>query len=484
MKKNRTVLVIGNFNVLHPGHIRLLRFAREQGQKLIVGVISDKLSGHDAHIPENLRLDGVKTNSLVDEAFIIRTSIEEIINNLKPDIIVKGKEHENADNPEARFVSEYGGRIVFSSGESFFSSTDLIKKELHEIEQIVKNQPHLYIDRHSIAKFHLETLINSFSDLRICVVGDLIIDEYITCEPLGMSQEDPTIVVTPIESIKYIGGAAIVAAHASGLGAKVDFISVSGEDNEHIYAKKMLEEYRVNAKIFTDNSRPTTLKQRYRSHGKTLLRVSRLHQTPISAELQDRVLKNFRSLMHEIDILIFSDFNYGLLTNNLVHNISLLAKSCNIFIAADSQSSSQLGDIGRYKNLDLITPTEREARISLRNQDDGLVVVTRNLQEKTKSKNILLKLGRDGILVHSGTEKDGWTDRIEALNSSPIDVSGAGDSLLVSAAMVLAAGGSIWEAGYIGSLAAAVQVSRVGNIPLRANEIIKNLTESHERQIR
>lgn len=440
MKKNGTVLVIGNFNVLHPGHIRLFRFAREQGQKLLVGVKSDALAGLAAHVPENLRLEGVRINSLVDEAFIIKTSVLDVIDQIRPDIVVKGKEHEGGENPEAASVLRYGGKLVFSSGESFFSSNDLIKKEFSGTDLVVNNQSISYIDRHSISRAALVDLIHKFSKLRICVIGDLIIDEYITCEPLGMSQEDPTIVVTPTNTQKYIGGAAIVAAHASGLGAKVHFISVSGHDDEHDYAKNMLASYGVDEDIYIDSSRPTTLKQRFRCKGKTLLRVSRLHQTPVSSQIQEEILKKISNVLNDIDVLIFSDFNYGLLTDNLVNSISEMTKEKRIFVAADCQSSSQIGDVGRYKNLDLITPTEREARISLRNQDDGLVVISQILQEKTKSANVILKLGADGLLVQAGGENAGWTDRIEALNLTPIDVSGAGDSLLVTSSMILASG--------------------------------------------
>ena len=81
-------------------------------------------------------------------------------------------------------------------------------------------------------------------------MGDLIIDEYITCEPLGMSQEDPTLVISPINKTKFIGGAGIVAAHAKNLGAKVDFYSVAGQDDLFKFAKKKLENYKVNLKVF------------------------------------------------------------------------------------------------------------------------------------------------------------------------------------------------------------------------------------------
>ena len=136
-----------------------------------------------------------------------------------------------------------------------------------------------------------------------------------------------------------------------------------------------------------------------------------------------------------------------------------------------------MGDVSRFRGVSLLTPTEREARISTHNHDDGLVVLAEKLRHQSLAENILIKLGEDGILVHPGEKETnfGLDDRIGALNSAPKDVAGAGDSLLIASAMTLARGGNIWEAACIGSLAAAIQVGRLGNIPIRTEELLHEL---------
>ena len=478
MSNPRTVFVSGCFNILHPGHMRLLRLAKEYGKRLVVGVESDRMAGTSAHLPQNLRLEGVQGHSLVDEAFIFDEPITELINRLRPDVIVKGKEHEGRQNPEFTAVEQYGGRLVFSSGETVFSSLDLIRKEFKTYDSRTLSLPIDYFSRHGIEKTKLVNLINSFVHLKVCVVGDLIVDEYITCEPLGMSQEDPTIVVMPVDSTRFVGGAGIVAAHAKGLGATVQFLSVTGIDASREYALEGLATAGVAAQLFVDDGRPTTLKQRYRSKGKSLLRVSHLHQSAISATLQTQLMTAMEQALDGADLLVFSDFNYGCLPQPLVDQLVAMAKTRGVLIAADSQSSSQVGDISRFKGMDLITPTEREARISTRNREDGLVFLAEQLRQQADARNVLLKLGEEGLLIHAGGGKEGeWlTDRIDALNSVAKDVAGAGDSLLVVSAMTLACGGTIWEAACLGSLAAAVQVGRVGNMPLRKEELLRELT--------
>lgn len=478
MKKNKKIVFIsGRFNVLHPGHLRLLRFGKDSGDHLIVGVESDRMAGNAAHVHERFRLEGVLSNSLVDEAFIFDEPIEELLSRLQPTIVVKGREHEQNFNPEVAVVKAYGGSVLFSSGETIFSSIDLIRKEFQGFNPALISVPTMYLERHGVKKNRIRKLIEKFASLKICVVGDLIIDEYITCQALGMSQEDPTIVVTPLDSAKFVGGAGIVAGHAAGLGASVDLMSIVGNDEIGVYAKKALQNLKVNAQLTIDENRPTTLKQRFRSKGKTLLRVSHLHQGDIASELEDQIFDSIKQIVKEVDLLVFSDFNYGCLPQSLVDRIVSLCKAHNVYLAADSQSSSQVGDIGRFKEINLLTPTEHEARISMRNREDGLVVLAETLRVKTQAENILLKLGEEGLLIHANQQADhNWlTDRIDALNTSPRDVSGAGDSLLITASMALASGATIWEAAYLGSLAAAIQVGRVGNTPLSVAELIQEL---------
>ena len=473
----KTVFISGNFNILHPGHLRLFRFSKEIADKLIVGVISDKLAGLNSLVPEDLRLESVQSNNYVDEAFIIYDSLESSLIKIKPDFILKGKEHENNFNIEDNLIKDYGGKLVFSSGEVVFSSFDLIKKSLECKDNIKFEVPNDFLKRHFISKNSLSSLLNKFSSLNILVVGDLIIDEYITCEPLGMSQEDPTIVVKPIDSKKFIGGGGIVAAHAASLGANVKYITITGDDKIKDFAINDLNNYGVKTKFFIDETRPTTLKQRFRTKGKTLLRVSHLHQNAINIKIQKEIFFEIKNTINQFNLLIFSDFNYGCLPTEMVNGIVEIATKNNIMMVADSQSSSQVGDISRFKGMSLITPTEREARISLRDNESGLVVLAEKLREHSNSNNVFLKIGEEGLLVHAETSSTNtWlTDRIPALNNNPIDVAGAGDSMMITSAMVLASGGNIWEAASIGSIAAAIQVGRIGNVPLTFSEIENNI---------
>ncbi len=469
MKK---VFVSGDFNILHPGHLRLLKFAKESGDYLIVGVNSDAISYKG--INEDIRLESIKATSYVDEAFILNISPLKYIEQHKPHIVVKGKEHENRENPELEVINSYGGKLLFSSGEIGFSSIDLLKQEFLHTNYKVEHHTK-YLKRHNFNFSDLNTIIDKFSNLNILVIGDTIVDEYITCEPLGMSQEDPTIVVSPLLNDKFIGGAAIVASHAKTLGAHVKFISVVGDDENHYFVKEGLEKLDIDVSLYVDSTRPTTLKQRFRAKDKTLLRVNHLKHHGISKDIQNDIIKNIEKNIQDIDLIIFSDFSYGVLTNTLINNISNLGLHHNILMSADSQSSSQVGDISKFKNMTLVTPTEREIRLSLNDFESGLVVLSEKLVEKTHTKFIFTTLGSEGVMIYNDEKEGLLTDNINALGNIVKDVSGAGDSLLTCSSMALCVGATIWQSAYLGSLASAIQVSRLGNVPIKKDELLKEL---------
>ena len=469
--KGKIIFVSGFFNIVHPGHLRLLRFAAECGDYLVVGVLND--SPGDSFLDENIRLEGVHAITLVDHCFILEDTAEDFIGALKPDIVVKGKEHENYHNPEADVVKNYGGQMLYSSGDISFSLVELLQGESLRLASSSFARNDAYMERHKFNWPDLNGVLNNFSKLKVLVIGDVIVDEYITCDALGMSQEDPTIVVTPVGVELYLGGAGIVAAHASNLGADVSFFSISGNDEIVGFIYNKLNSAGVKAHLFKDESRPTILKQRYRSSGKTLLRVNHLRQHPISRELQKRILANLLDMIPDQDVIIFSDFNYGCLPQPLVNDIVSECRKKKIMMVADSQSSSQIGDVSRFEHMMLMTPTEREARLALKDFESGLVVLAEKLRKRSMAKNVFITLDKEGLLIHAddSSRNNYLTDRLDAMNKAPTDPAGAGDSLLTCSALALASGADIWQAAYLGSVAASCQVGRNGNLPLSINDM-------------
>jgi len=468
MKK---ILIYGNFNIIHPGHTRLLNFGKNFGT-MYVGVFSDKVAGKSAYISEKLRLESIKNLSVVDHCFIIKDTLEKIITKIKPDIVVKGYEYENKYNPEENVIKKNGGKLIFSSGETLFSSQELIKNELKISFPSIKLSGK-FINRHKINIEKIIGYLDKIKKLNILVIGDSIIDKYIHCEAEGMSREDPALVVSPHKSETFIGGAAIVAINAKNLGAKVNFITIKGEDELGKFLKKKLEKKNIKTHFFHEEYKGTSHKIRYKEKNKTLLRINHINKSPIALKTQKKIIDKIESIKEKIDLVVYSDFNYGCLPDNLVKKLNLIFKKKKITQVADSQSSSQVGNISRFKEMMLITPTELEARLSCRNFEDGLIILSSKLKKLAKAKNLLLTLNKEGILIDPNTKEKKFflNDKIEAFNKAPIDVIGAGDAMFISSSLLLKTGASIWESAFLGSICSAIQVSKIGNEALRLNEI-------------
>ena len=197
---------------------------------------------------------------------------------------------------------------------------------------------------------------------------------------------------TPIVNDLFIGGGGIVASHAHGLGANVHYFGVVGNDDNADFAEDVLIKEGINVSLIRDPDRPTTLKKRYRANGKTLLRVSHLRQHAIHDDLREQMIKKIIPVIEKADLLIFSDFNYGCLPQTLVEQVIEVCQKNKVKMVADSQTSSQLGDVSRFKDMMLITPTEHEARISAKDKESGLVHLASKLQKKTKSVHIFITL--------------------------------------------------------------------------------------------
>jgi rfaE bifunctional protein kinase chain/domain len=473
--RGKVSFVSGKFNVVHPGHLRLFRFAKEMSDFLVVGVYPDGVAS-DVLFPEEERLQGVQSNNWVDQAFVLSGGTASAISYLEPDFVVKGKEHENLDNPEQAAVEEYGGTLRFTSGQVFFSDSVLLQAENNPNFQIVQHADK-FLSRRGISLDQVATYTKRIGNVRSVVIGDLIVDEYVDCKPLGMSAEDPTIVATPIQQKRFTGGAGIVALHAASLGGATRFLSVRGDDEIGQEIERTLARGGVNANILVDPSRPTTKKTRYRVDGKTLLRINELRDHQIDEKLSKEIEKGAIASLDNVDLLIFSDYSYGLVTPALVNHLGEVGNKKGVVLSADSQSSSQIGDISLFKNFSLLTPTEREVRLAVRDKDGGLVKIAQQLKVITNAQHVVVTLGAEGLFLHTqNLESDQWEDdRISALNVNPKDVAGAGDAFLVGTSLALAAGADIWIASYIGSLAAACQVNRVGNVPVTQDEILSKL---------
>lgn len=472
--KYERVLITGNFNVLHHGHFRLFKFAKELSKKLVIGVFSDNLAGDSIFVNENDRLNSLKSIELVDEVLLIKSSVQDFIKKIRPDAVIKGKEYESKFNIEEEVIHSIGSKLIFSSG-SFDYSEDFIKN----ISSKKYDFPEDFIQRYSINKTNLYNSLDLLNTINLCVIGDIIVDEYNNCKPVGLSQEDSSVVVTITDKVMQIGGAGIVASHGASLGATVDFYSITGKDKLNRFTTSILKKNAVNSTIIIDDERPTTLKQKYLAGLNTMFKVNRFVNTDIDIKFQRKLYESIKKNIKKYDYLIFSDFNYGCLPVTLVKKIIDLCKKNNVLMSADSQSSSQIGNLAKFIGVDFVFCTENEARLTVSDFDNGIVTILEKLHKLIKTKNIFLKLGAEGLIISSRVGRKFRTEKLTAFNKSPINVSGAGDSMLIATSLFYFFSKNLYESAFIGSIAAAIQISRIGNIPIKISELKAGINQTN-----
>jgi len=477
-------LCYGHFNLIHPGHLRYLQHAKTLAKKLIIAIKSDRELDADSfgqHFSENERAESVANLEIVNYVVILDTnSLDELISSLKPSVLVLGKEFENRKTKKIELAIntvKKQGRVVFHAGEAHYATTQFLHDNVSDLESsnIVKFKT--ICESNNITCDTLQSRISGFSCSKLLVIGDTIVDNYVACDAVGMSAEAPVLVVKELENREFIGGAAIVASHVRALGAKCYYISVVGDDLLSSSVKEVLDNRDIDTNLIIDPSRPTTYKTRYMVDNQKLFRVSRIKDHKISEKVENKVINKLNEIAPNIDGIMVSDFVYGVITPNILTEILHLAGKFNLKLFGDLQCSSQVGKVTKFNEFDLITPTEKEARIALDDNESGIEWIANTLLDNTHTKNMLMKLGSDGFIAYSGKNL-GCRQDFPALTVNPIDVTGAGDSLFAAMSVALVSNASLIEASAIGACMASLSVQEVGNIPITKSRLNSHIVDT------
>jgi rfaE bifunctional protein kinase chain/domain/rfaE bifunctional protein nucleotidyltransferase chain/domain len=486
-RKKKIIMCHGNFDIVHPGHVRHLTYAKSKAAILIASITADKMikkGTHRPHVPQKLRALNLAAFEMVDYV-IIDNNVTPInnIKKIKPDYFAKGFEYTAKSLPpatteEKKIVEKYGGKMIFTPGDIVYSSSRLlnIAEPSINLDKLLN-----VMNEYNIEFKNLEEILRSKKKLKVHVVGDLIIDKYTRTKLIGYNAKTPTPSVIMQKFDKYVGGAAIVALHLKSSGIETTFSTVVGDDSNSKFAKKLLEKEGIITNFFIDKLRPTTEKNTILADEYRLLKVDSVDNSPISSDAVDYLSNKIQKTT--CDAIVFSDFRHGIFNKGTIKNFIKKIPKKTLKIA-DSQVASRWGNITDYKHFNLITPNEKECRFSLADQDSSISELTRQLSRKTKFKNLILKLGARGTFVVSkNLQKTGGGFTISSFVKNLADPVGAGDALLSYATMGLLKSKSIVVAGILGSLAASCECEIDGNKPIK-KELILNKINELQKQIK
>jgi rfaE bifunctional protein kinase chain/domain len=475
-RQRKVIMCHGVFDVVHPGHLRHLLYAKSKADILVASLTADvhiTKGRYRPHVPQDLRAVNLAAFEIVDYVIVDEESTP--LKNLaliKPDFFAKGYEYQASGLPpktqqELSVLQSYGGEIIFTPGDHLFSSSQLI--ELAPPSLRVEKLMTL-MERAGIDFGALRRALDGLEGHHVHVVGDTIVDSLTHTSMIGGQTKTPTISVRFEKRVDYIGGAGVVAQHLRAAGAEVTFSTVVGNDPLKEFVLDGLKKSGIHCRAIIDRTRPTTSKNAIVAGGYRLLKIDTLDNQPISEDIITAMTSAISQIPAEA--VVFSDFRHGLFNRRTIPTLIAAIPECS-YKVADSQVASRWGNIVDFQDFDLITPNEREARFALGDQDSGIRPLAASLYDAARCKTLILKLGDKGVLTcHQG--------EIEALDSffvmdsfvdHLVDGVGAGDALLAYATLGMLATKSHVIATILGVMAAACECERDGNLPIAVEDV-------------
>ncbi|MDP0507013.1 MAG: D-glycero-beta-D-manno-heptose-7-phosphate kinase [Fusobacterium sp. JB019] len=326
-------------------------------------------------------------------------------------------------------------------------------------------------------KNRFKTILSNFNKLKIAVVGDIMLDDYLIGTVERVSPEAPVPVVLIKKEKFVLGGAGNVINNLSTLGVKTYCYGMVGDDIDGDKLLRSMKKIGVEISgIIKSEERPTIVKRRILGGNQQLLRIDWEDPTNIDDLLEEAILENIRNNINNIDAIILSDYNKGVLTPRLSREIIKLAKQNNKIITVDPKPSN----IKNYVGASSMTPNKKEAFLCLKNSENmDINEVGTDIRDMLKLENLLITRSEEGVSLYD----DNGVTNIPTFAKEVFDVTGAGDTVISVYTLSKAAGASWEEAAKIANTAAGIVVGKIGTSTATKEQIIDFYDEIYGKEV-
>ncbi|HRD38165.1 MAG TPA: bifunctional ADP-heptose synthase [Bacteroidia bacterium] len=325
----------------------------------------------------------------------------------------------------------------------------------------------------SIKKDHIREIFKSFNNLNVLIIGDVMVDSYMWGKVNRISPEAPVPIVAVNKKERRLGGAANVALNIQALGANPILCSVIGVDYEGMAFLDLLRQQKLSQKgILKSRDRITTVKTRVIGNNSQLVRVDEETEDDITADETQNLLTLISYIIghDKIDVIIFEDYNKGLITPKLIQKVVELAKSKGIPTCVDPKKKN----FNAYKGVTLFKPNLKELREGLKLDVDGdnineLQRAVSSFRVKQKLETALVTLADKGVITNSRSVKE----HVEAHVRNIADVSGAGDTVISVASLCRALECNPIFTAALANLAGGLVCQEVGVVPINKETLLR-----------
>jgi D-glycero-beta-D-manno-heptose-7-phosphate kinase len=319
----------------------------------------------------------------------------------------------------------------------------------------------------------LSLLFNSFKQLNILIIGDVMLDSYVWGNVSRISPEAPVPIVSVVKKENRLGGAANVALNIKAMGANPILCSLIGKDESGKQFTQLLKEAKLSTKgILADSDRITTTKTRIIGNKHQMLRVDEEISSELNASQNQQVFKVISELIadQKIDAIIFEDYDKGVLGPDLIEKVVKLAEKSGIPTAVDPKRNNFLA----FKKVTLFKPNLRELKEGLALNLDltgqkNLSKAVALLTQKLKNKITLITLSEHGVFISQGKKEQLIPAHIRNIS----DVSGAGDTVIAVATLCLAMKTSNELLASLSNLAGGLVCEKVGVVPIDKKQLLQ-----------
>lgn len=464
----------GVFDLLHPGHIAHLEEAKLLGDILVVSITSSSYVNKGPGRPyfsDELRLQSLAALSCVDYVLLSEnTTALDILDVIQPDFYVKGQEYANAENDvtqnidrEAEKVRSYGGDIYFSSGITF-SSTKLLNNCFPVFPQGVKEFSQEFSTKYSFEK--IRKMIDSMQDLKVLVIGDIIIDEYVFCTVQGLMSKDRALSAKHERDEIYLGGSLAIARHLANFSNNVTVCGIVG-DEPNIHSR-ILEELGCNMMLdlqFNQNFKTVTKRrflERYgiRKEYHKLFSINYLPNEPSGDQLyRSMFYRKLEQNIGQYDLVVLADYGHGLVDQTVMDIVQEKAN----FLALNCQTNSTnhgANLITKYHRADMFTLDEKEIRLALSSNTEDTHNLLIKLMKHFNGNTGWLTLGSLGSL---SIDNNNSIEKTPALTLTVQDTVGAGDAFFALTSLCACLKYPNPVGSFVGNIAGALAANIMGN---------------------
>lgn len=324
----------------------------------------------------------------------------------------------------------------------------------------------------TIEQNRLENLIKKAEGKKIAIIGDIMLDRYLWGSVSRISPEAPVPVVVIKEESERLGGAANVANNISSLGGEPLLYGIIGDDVNGDTIKKIINDRKYSPNgIIVDKNRQTSVKTRIIAHNQHVVRIDRESNDEIDPKIEEKIKKQIKNDFSAFDAVIIEDYNKGFLTKNIIKLIIDSALEKDIIITVDPK----LDNFFEYRGVTVFKPNIKETQASLGfsiNTEDRFEIAGKMLLDRLNCEYVLITRGEKGMTLFG----DGKIlKNVETKALEVHDVSGAGDTVISTLTLLLAAGADIMEASTIANYAAGIVCGEVGIVPIEKNRLINEV---------